>query len=320
MKGGSTKMAKLRKDDVADLDVDALDEVEYEDGEFQSYDGEVPPVGTELKGFLKSLWWTRTQVKADGSGDDPMLKALWVAAENEGDEEEYNDCPFWMNLPLIASAKFRWAPFLAVYGVTLRDIKTKTYVNGDEDQFGAPIERIDTFRPGEDSDDAWCRIVSGRERYDGEWQARVKSWLPWDEEPEEPEDTEPEELYDEDGNLVNEDGDLIDEDGNLIDGEDGDDQPPEDVPPARGRTRSGAKVGARGSQAAPPARPARAARSGRSAPARPAAATSARSGRAPARSAPARSSGRTAKADTKPAGRGRGRGRAAAGSNEDPPF
>ena len=301
-------MPKLRKDDVADLDVDALDEVEYSDSEFQSYDGEVPPVGTELKGFLKSLWWTRTQVKADGSGDDPMLKALWVAAENEGDEEEYNDCPFWMNLPLIPAAKFRWAPFLAVYGITLRDLKNKTYVSSDEDQFGAPIERIDTFRPGEDSDDAWCRIVTGRERYDGEWQARVKSWLPWgDEEPEDEADVDDGEQ--EDGDEEYDDTEEPDEDEQ--------DQEPEE-PPARGRGRSGARTGSRGSQAAPPARSARA---GRSAPARPAAATSARSGRSSGRPAPARSAGsRAARADTKPAGRGRGRGRSAAGSDEDPPF
>jgi hypothetical protein len=299
-------MPKLKRDDVADLDVDALDEVEYDDSEFQSYGGEVPPVGTELKGFLKSLWWTRTAVKADGSGDDPMLKALWVAAENEGDEEEYNDCPFWMNLPLIPSAKFRWAPFLDVYGITLRDLKNKTYVSSDEDQFGAPIERIDTFRPGEESDDAWCRVVTGRERYDGEWQARVKSWLPWDEADEaEPEDEE-----------EPEDGD--EEYDDTEDEEEEEEQEEQEERPARGRTRSGS----RSAQAAPAARPGR---SGRSAPARPAAATSARSGRssgrsAPARPAPARSTGsRAAKADTKPAARGRGRSRSA-GSDEDPPF
>jgi hypothetical protein len=306
-------MPKLRKEDVADLDIEALDAVEYSTEEFDTYDGEVPPVGTELTGYVKRMWWTRTAQKPNGGGDDPMLKVLWVAADNEGDEEEYNDCGFWLNAPLIPTAKFRWAPFLEVYGLTLKQIKTATYVAPKEDQNGAPIERIGSWKPGEDSDAAWCRIISGQEPYNGEMQPRVKEWLLWDgeepgeeaEEPGEEEGEEPELFENEDGELVDADGNLVDEDGNLLEPEEEEAEEPE--PPAR--TRRTAK-----------AAPARAARTASKAPAtRSAAKTPARA----AKSAPATTRtraaapARAAKATATKATRGRGR---AAAAQDEPPF
>ena len=319
-------MPKLKRDDVADLDIEALDAAEYDDTEFESYDGEVPPVGTVLRGYLKSMWWTRSAEKSDGTGDNPMIKALWVAAENDGDEEEYNGCPFWMNLPLIESVKFRWAPFMDAFGMSIRDFKggSKVYVTGEETQNGAPIERVADFRPGEESDAAWCRVVTGREPYNGVWQARVKEWLPWDDaedgddgEPEEPEDlyNEDGDLVNEDGHLINEDGELINEDGDLVDEDDnviGEEPETEPERPARGSRRSAPARSAQKPAAASSRTPSRPARSSS---ARPAAASSARSGRSSTRSAPARSA---PKAGTKPAGRGRGRSSRPA--DDDPPF
>lgn len=314
-------MPKLK--DVQDLDVEALDAVEYSTEEYTTYTGEVPPVGTELTGYVKRMWWTRTAPKQGGGGDDPMIKVLWVAADNEGDLEEFNDCPFWLNAPLVPGAKFRWAPFLDVYGLTLRQLKTNTYVASKEDQNGAPIERIGQWRPGEDRDEAWCRIISGEEPYNGVMQARVKEWLMWDEdgEPAEPEadpeadadadgegseDEEGVELFeDEDGNLVDAEGNFYDEDGVLIEPEE---EAAEPEPPARAR---------RAAKPAAAKAPARAARTASTAPAtrtRTAPATKA------ARTAPATTRTRAAaKAPATKATRSSGRGRAAA-AQPDPPF
>src|ERR1700746_833025 len=184
-------MPKLRKEEVADLDVQELDEAEYSDEEFDTYEGDIPPVGTELTGYLKSLWWCRTAEKSDGSGMDPMLKALWIAADNDGDLEQYNGLPIWENAVLTPAAKFRWAGFLRAFGITIKQIKTATYLltgETDERMNGAVIERIGKFHPGEDHDEAGSRVVTDRHRWNDEWGARAKKWLPWeDEEDEEPE-------------------------------------------------------------------------------------------------------------------------------------
>jgi hypothetical protein len=239
-------MPKLRAEDIEGIDVDYLDSIEYSTEEFDRYDGEVPPIGLTLSGYTKKIWWTRS------AKDDAMLKILWVADENEGDLEEYNGCPFWLNAALIGGAKFKWAPWMEVYGFTLKKVLTTTYVSKKEDQNGAPVERIGSWKPGAESDAAWCYIVTDQEPYNGVMQPRVKEWIAWDDfspdgEAAEPGDEdEPEDLVDEDGNLVDEDGNLIDEDGNLIeDGEadgDEDDEPPEDEPPARTGRRAPART------------------------------------------------------------------------------
>jgi hypothetical protein len=269
-------MVKLRKEDTADIDVEELDALEYSTETFDTYDGEVPPKDIELTGFVKKMWWTRTQ------NNDPMIKVLWTAEENEGDLEEYNGCPFWLNLALIGGAKFRWAPFLENYGLTLKQVKNNTDVADKDDQNGAPINKIGNFRPGEENDEAWCRIITDRERYNGEWKTAVKEWLPYDaDEEEEPEEEEPEE-------------------------EEPEEEEPEPEPePARTR-------GARTSRAT--------SRSAPETPARRGARTSSRTAaKEPEKAAPARGA-RGARTAAKPAtapARGRGRAR---GSSEDPPF
>ena len=277
-------MVRLRKEDTEDLDIDELDSIEYSTEQFDQYDGEVPPIDTELTGYVKKMWWTRSQA------GDPMLKVLWVAAENDGDAEEFNDCPFWLNLALIGGAKFRWAPFLENYGITLKQVKTATDVADKDDQNGAPINKIGSFRPGEDSDEAWCRIITGRERYNGEWRPSVKSWLPYDaDEAEADADDADEGEYDEDE-------------------EEPEEEPESEPEPARGRGRASS-------------------RQARSAPEKPSAPAARRGARAttakPEQPAPrgARGAARsTAKAAAAPArGRGRGRGRSE-GYDDEPPF
>lgn len=178
-------MPRLKVED-DELDIEALEEAEYTEGDYESYSGERPPKGTILAGFVKKMWWTYT------TNDDPMFKILFVADGNEGDEEEYEGCPIWENAALIPTAKFKWAPFMETFGITLKDVKTKLYVGPEDDPGkGAPIEKIGTWKPG--SDDSYCRVLVDQERYNNEWQARIGKWLDYEpgEEEEEPEEPEP---------------------------------------------------------------------------------------------------------------------------------
>jgi hypothetical protein len=285
-------MAKLRSEDVASLDVKELESAEYSTEEFDRYYGEVPPVGTELTAYVKRMWWTRSATKANGSGNDPMLKILTVAADNEGDLEQYNDCPFWLNAALNAGSKFRWGPFLDNFQISIRAIKArKVDVEDKTDQNGAPIISIDGFRPGEDSDEAWCRIITEQEPYNGVMSPRVKEWLPYDDEDDE-EGEDAEEAADDEA-----DDEYEEEDGE----EDGEEAEAEPEPaPARGR-RGAAR------SATTAAAPARGRRPAASAPARPAASGSAPRG--------GRSSGRAPAPAAAPARRGRGRA-----AKDDIPF
>jgi hypothetical protein len=290
-------MAKLRPEDVADIDVKALEAAEYSTEEFDRYYGETPPVGTELNAYVKRMWWTRSAPKTGGGGNDPMLKILTVAAENEGDLAEYNDCPFWLNVTLTENTKFRWAPFFDNFGLSMRSIKArKVDVEDTEDQNGSPINSIDGFRPGEENDEAWCRIITDQEPYNGVMQPRVKEWLPWDVDAEYSDNGDGSEEADDD------EGEYEDE----LEAEADLEPEPEPEPPARSR-------GAARSASRSPA-PARGARTARPAPE---ATPAARRGRpAPAEAAPARGRRPAAAA---PARRARG-GRGAGGSSEEPPF
>lgn len=171
------------KVDISDRDLQELEEAEYEEGQYESYDGEQPPVGTELSGFIKKMWWTYSQ------NDDDMLKILFVADGNDGEESEFEGCPIWENYALISTMKFKWAPFLDAIGLSIRDVIKKTHVEEEEDgNNGQPILKIGTWQPG--SDASYCRVVTARHKYDGDWQTDVGTWLPYEDEEDE---TEPEE-------------------------------------------------------------------------------------------------------------------------------
>jgi hypothetical protein len=300
-------MPKLRGDDVSDIDVKLLEETEYDDTEFSSYEGDIPPENTVLTGYVNKMWWLRTAKKPDGTGEDPMIKVLWIAAENEGDLEQYNGLPIWENLVLTPGAKFRWGPFLDVFGFTINNIVKSTIVAAEEDNQGSPIEKVGAFVPGEESDAAWSRVLTKRRRWDNEWQADAKRWLPYDLDEGE-EDADDGEADDGDADEDLEDEELEDEEAEEEAEEDGEE---EAAPPARGRSARAARSNGRGTparsaraaQAAATATPARGGRSARGAASRPAEATTARRG-----------------AKAAPATRGRGRGKAAAGSADDPPF
>jgi hypothetical protein len=289
-------MPKLR--DTDDLDVEYLDSVEYSTESYSDYAGEVPPIGLELTGYVKRLWWTRTAVKPDGTGDDPMLKVLWIADGNEGDLEEYNGCPFWLNAPLVPGAKFRWDPFLLAYGLTLTEVKTKTYVAKNEDQNGFIIERIGTWKPGAERDEAWARIITGQEPYNGVPQARAAEWIAWDAEETEPEDEAPEdEEPEEEEELEDEAEDEAEEDEEEEEEEEEEaDEEPE--PPARTRRAATSRRAAPAARASTRAAPA--ARASRTASKPATAKTGARTRAGAAKPAPARTARATGTRTAKP--------------------
>jgi hypothetical protein len=245
-----------------------------------------------------------------------MIKVLWIAADNDGDYAEFNRLPVVENLVLVKGAKFRWAPFLNVFGITLKAIKTATYVAEEDDERwgGAPIEKIGTFIPGQDHDAAWSRVLTKKRFYNERWSAEAKKWLPWEtaEDEESVDDSAEEEITDEETAEEYEDTEAEEyEDEGEGEEEDAEDEPedeeePEPEPPARGR---------RPARAAAPARPARSTRTaakpaaakpaGSRTRGKPAAAASSSRGRKPAAAA---ASGRPA----------RGKGRAPA--DNEPPF
>lgn len=237
-------MPKLRKQATAKIDVDEMEAAEYSEGSYAKYDGEVPPADTILTAYIKSMWWAETQ------NGDPMLKVLVVAEGNEGEEEEYEGLPMWENMALTPAAKFKWAPFFDHFGITVADAKNKVIVSGEDDQLGEPVTKIGSFVPG--SDESWCRVITSREPYNGNWQAHVAEWLDYEEPEEDAEEEEPEEPEDEEA----EDEDTEEEP----------EEEPEEAPAARGR-RSASKGRTTPTPTATRSTPSRSARS-RSAPAK----------------------------------------------------
>lgn len=289
-----------------DLDIAALEEAEYSDDEFSDYAGKIPPPKTLLTGYVKKMWLTASQ------NDDDMIVALWEAAENEGDDAQYDGLPIWEHMALIESTKFRWAPFLAAFGLTIRDVATKLVVDKDEDRIGAPILKIDKWEPG--SDASWCQVLTKRDTYNDELQAKAAKWYAYDEADEEDQEDEAD---DED---EQEDEDLEDEDEEQDDEEDEDEEDEEEEeqpPPTRSRrtaTRSATSTKAAAAKT----------------PAKTAARTPARTAKAPAQTTrtTTRATGTSrraattkatpARATAKPAGRARGRGKATV--DNEPPF
>jgi hypothetical protein len=173
-------MPKLKDAEV--LDVKELEEAEYEEGSFQKYDGEIPPTGTMVLMRVSKGWWTYS------ANDDPMLKILCVAEDNPEPLDEYDGLPAWENMTLTAGAKFKWAPFLEHFGLTIRDVRNKTMVEEEDDNQGAPITKIGSLVIG--SDDCLFVAVIAKEKYKGNWQAHVAEWLDADTELEEAEEEE----------------------------------------------------------------------------------------------------------------------------------
>ena len=286
----------------SEFNPDELD-VEYDDSSYDTYTGEIPKTGTILLFRCTKAWWTYA------ADETPMMKILSTAEQGENGTEEYDGLTVWDNLPFKPSAAFKYGPWLDVNGLTLQDVFKNTFVADDDDNVGAPIEKIGDWEP--DSDTALYQIVIKRDRFDGEWSAKAKQYLPLDddeldEEDEADEDEEPDE----------------DNDDDEEEEEDDEEEEDEPEPPTRGKR---SRAAAAPSPAKPATRTRTAAARGSKAPAaKPAAPASGRVSRtaakAPAAKAPATRRGTAAKpatASSAPAKAGR-KGRAA--QSDDPPF
>lgn len=173
-------MAVHLKIDDDDLDVEELD-VEWDDG--PRYSGPIPPEGTVLNGRVERMWWTYA---GDGTA---MIKLIVVADETAGPCEGLT-C--WENLVLKKTAAFKYGPFLEFFGLTLADVKNKTFVSEEDDpKNGAPIEKIARWKPGTDA--ALCAFTVTHDVYEGKLKAQVGEWLEYDA------DREPPEVDDDEG-------------------------------------------------------------------------------------------------------------------------
>jgi hypothetical protein len=173
-------MAKMKWED--DIDWRGLDAEEYdEDSSFDEYDGPTPPANTLLDGDIKKIWL------AESSTGNMMFKVLFEAADNEGDNKEYDGCPIWDNVVFTSpGAKFRWQPWFNALGISLKDVKTKTIV-GEEDSVGTVVEKIGKVDFTEGVPIRVRTSVEKKGEYKG--QVRVGKWLPAaDEDDEEIED------------------------------------------------------------------------------------------------------------------------------------
>lgn len=286
-------MPKLKIDD-DDLDIDALEEAEYNEDDFVPYTGPEPKNGTFLVGYVRKAWWGYNK------NEDAMITLVWEAAGNTGKMEAYNGLSIWEHLSLTPNVKFRWKPWMDAMGLTLRDVKFRMCVETEDDNVGAPIEKIATWKPGEESEAAWCRIMTTREKYQGEWQTRAGKWLPY-EEPEAQEEAEDlaeeEEEEVEVGPEGDEEEEPEDEEEEEVEEEEVEEEEEAPAPPPRSGRRTAAKAPA-----------AKAARTAKPAASKPAAAKPARrAAAAPAAKKPA----------APPARRGQ---RAATAGSDDPPF
>jgi hypothetical protein len=148
-----------------------MNDAEYEEyEEFEEYDGPLPPNNLILSGYIKKIWATESQ-----AGND-MLKVVFEADGNTGERKVYNGWGGWDNVTLTPGTKFRWQPFFDVLGVTLADVKNKTVVDDEDDNNGAHVLRIGKVKL--DGVKVPARIKVKREKYEGEWQAKVGKWLP----------------------------------------------------------------------------------------------------------------------------------------------
>lgn len=148
-------MARMKWD--ADINWRELNDAEYSEEEgFEAYDGPLPPSNIVLDGDVTKIWATKTN-----NGDD-AFKALFVAAENEGEKKKYNGLAVWEWVLFTNPAvKFKWQAFFNALGVTLAEVKAKTLVEDEEGNQGRRVTRIGNLKLDEPIP---CRIKTQIER------------------------------------------------------------------------------------------------------------------------------------------------------------
>lgn len=169
-----------------DLDVEYLDEVEYDDEQrFVPYDGPQPRKNEYLNGNAVRAWWTKSKA------GDAMLKVIFQCTEGK-----YEGWERWDNITFNDRGKWKWKPFLDAFGLTLVQIRKSLARNyKEEDNVGLVVDKIADVEFGEDSAD--CRVLVGLDDRD---EANVNRWLPYrdpDDEDDEEEDEDDEEVEEE---------------------------------------------------------------------------------------------------------------------------
>ena len=165
-------MAKL-KISAEDFDLEGLDQAEEGEG-FEDYDGPIPPNKTILRGRIVQMWASKSEA------GNLRFPYLWIAQGNEGDLERYNGLPVFDGVTWVASAATWYKPFLAAFGIKLKDIFNKTDVEEEEGRFGNKINKIGKWRPDRENTDGDCRMIIKRDRFEGEVRAKCGKFLPLD--------------------------------------------------------------------------------------------------------------------------------------------
>jgi hypothetical protein len=70
------------------------------EGNFQPYDGPIPPKGL-YKAVWKRGWWTKS------STDKPMIKLLFVLETDNAQKKQFNGCPLFHNITYEASTMWK---------------------------------------------------------------------------------------------------------------------------------------------------------------------------------------------------------------------
>jgi hypothetical protein len=149
------------------VDLKALEAAEYSDEDYESYSGEIPPTGYVFSGTIKKMWLSSTQ------NDDPMLIVLHVSDT----DDDYYGLPSWDYLTLTEDAKFRWAPYFEVTGLSLRDVVTKINLADEDDNIGSPVLNIGKWKLG-----GRIRFVTKKDFYDQKWKCKASKYLDPEEE------------------------------------------------------------------------------------------------------------------------------------------
>jgi hypothetical protein len=135
---------------------------DWEESDFEPYDGPEPPSNKLLNGEVKKMW------AATFSSGNEGIVALFEAGGNTGDREKYNGWSTFERIPLIPSMNWKYGPLLEALGITLEDVKRRTVVEDEDDNVGTPIKKIGklTFPKA-------CAVITKREKNGDEVEARA---------------------------------------------------------------------------------------------------------------------------------------------------
>lgn len=135
---------------------------EWEDNDFEPYDGPIPPSNKLLNGEVKKMW-----AATFNSGNEGLV-ILFEASGNTGDNDKYNGFSTFERIALTPNMAWKYGPLLEALGITLDDVKSKTLVAEDDDNVGTPIKKIGIMKLPKA-----CAIITKREKYEGETQAKA---------------------------------------------------------------------------------------------------------------------------------------------------